>query len=48
MALHQLGRADEAKSTLEEMRALRKEGEWIATLDALLVEAEALIEGKRP
>jgi len=54
MALYQLGRADEAKSTLEELRALYKDkrwAEWLARWEApkaLLAEAEGLIEGKKP
>jgi len=51
MALHQLGRVDEAKSTLEKLRALHKEDERIAkgaVPKALLAEAEGLIEGKKP
>jgi len=49
MALHQLGRVDEAKSTLEEMRAFALlKDEQFAKLErpkALLAEAEGLIEG---
>jgi eukaryotic-like serine/threonine-protein kinase len=50
MALYQLGRADEAKSTLEELRALLKEERFAKNemVKALLAEAEKLIEGKRP
>jgi len=51
MALYQLGRVDEAKSALEELRALHKEDERIAKGEvpkALLAEAEGLIEGKKP
>jgi hypothetical protein len=39
MALHQLGRVDEAKSTLDELRALLKDEQAKGLL------AEALIEG---
>jgi tetratricopeptide (TPR) repeat protein len=48
MALHRLGRVGEAKSTLEEMRALHKENERIANLEALLAEAEEVIGSKEP
>jgi len=49
MALYQLGRVNEAKSTLEKLRALHKEDERIANAavpKALLAEAEKLIEGE--
>ena len=49
MALHQLGRVDEAKSTLEELRALLKD-EQFAKYErpkALLAEAEKLIAGEK-
>ncbi len=47
MTLYQLGRIDEAKSTLEELRTLLKEERFAKneTLKALLVEAETLIAG---
>jgi WD40 repeat protein len=50
MALHQLGRVDEAKSTLEELRALLKDERFAKNEEAkvLLAEAEGLIEGKKP
>jgi WD40 repeat protein/tRNA A-37 threonylcarbamoyl transferase component Bud32 len=50
MSLHQLGRVDEAKSTLEELRALLKEERHAKSevAKALLAEAEGLIEGKEP
>jgi WD40 repeat protein len=50
MTLHQLGRAGEARSTLEELRALLKDERLAksAVAKALLAEAEGLVEGKKP
>ena len=50
MALHQVGRVDEAKSILEELRTLLKDEKFAkyARPKALLAEVEALIEGTKP
>jgi len=50
MALHQLGRADEAKSTLEQLRASLKDERFVDDNEAkaLLAEAEGLIQGTKP
>jgi WD40 repeat protein/tRNA A-37 threonylcarbamoyl transferase component Bud32 len=48
MALHQLGRVDEAKSTLDELRALLKDKRFAKSPKALLAEAEVMIEDKKP
>jgi hypothetical protein len=50
MTLHEIGRTSEAKATLEELRELCKEEQFADDSDAkaLLVEAEGLIEGKKP
>ena len=49
MALHQLGRVEEAKSTLEQLRTLLKDKQFAndENAKALLAEAEGLIEGGR-
>ncbi len=48
MTLHQLGRGEEAKAALEELRALLKDEQFAnnQAAKALLAEAEGLIEGK--
>jgi dipeptidyl aminopeptidase/acylaminoacyl peptidase len=50
MALHQLGRADEAKATLEQLRSWVKDERLADNPEAkaLLAEAEELIEGTKP
>ena len=50
MSLHQLGRGDEAKAALEQLRTLLKDERFAEDeeVKALLAEAEGLIEGKRP
>jgi len=49
MALHKIGRTDEAKSTLEQLRAaFKNERFYVEDLKPLVAEAEGVIEGKRP
>jgi hypothetical protein len=47
MALHRLGRADEAKATLQQLRALLKDDRFAdhEEAKALLAEAEKLLAG---
>ena len=50
MALHQLGRTEEAKAALERLRSLLKKDERLAQVEwvkAFLAEAEKLIEGEK-
>jgi WD40 repeat protein/tRNA A-37 threonylcarbamoyl transferase component Bud32 len=50
MTLHRIGRAEEAKAALEQLRELCKDEQFAKDTDVqeLLVEAEGLIEGKKP
>jgi Flp pilus assembly protein TadD len=50
MSLHRLGRVDEAKATLEQLRGLLKVEPYATNSDAkaMLAEAEKLIVGQRP
>ena len=50
MTLYKLGRADEARIALGQLRELSKEERFAeeAEIQTLLMEAEGLIEGKKP
>jgi hypothetical protein len=50
MTLHRMGRAEEAKTALEQLRELCKDEQFAEDMDVqgLLAEAEGLIEGKKP
>jgi hypothetical protein len=50
MTLHKIGRAEEAKAALERLRELCKDRPFAEDMEvqALLAEAEELIEGKKP
>jgi tetratricopeptide (TPR) repeat protein len=50
MTLHKIGRADEAKAALDQLRELCKDEQFAEDMEVqeLLAEAEGLIEGKKP
>ena len=50
MILHRIGRTDEAKAALDQLRELCNDRPFVENrgVQALLAEAERLIEGKKP